>query len=69
MKSSTAASDITALMISSRPAFGSRNSGSSDGPSKSSRIITGTPARKTEPHQKYWISNPPTNGPMIAPTE
>ena len=35
----------------------------------SSNTITGTPARNTEPHQKYSISSPPTNGPMIAPAE
>jgi hypothetical protein len=64
-----ATSDSTALATSSRPASGSRNSGSNTGPSTSSSSITGTAIRKTEPHQKYSSSAPPTSGPIAAPAE
>jgi hypothetical protein len=61
--------DIAALVRSSRPAPGSRNSGNSSGPSTSSSAITGTPSRNTEPHQKCCSSSPPSRGPIAAPTE
>ena len=51
------------------PASGSRNSGSSTGPTSSSNTITGTAGRNTEPHQKCSSSAPPTSGPIAAPTE
>ncbi len=35
----------------------------------SSTTITGTPIRKTDPHEKYSSSRPPTSGPMALPTE
>src|SRR5439155_6976161 len=58
-----------ALNRSSRPAWGSRNSGSSTGPSTRSSSITGTPSRNTEPHQKYCRRTPPSSGPIAPPTE
>ena len=64
-----ATSEIAALVRSSRPAFGSRNSGSSLGPSTSSSAITGTANRKTEPHQKCSSSSPPATGPTALPAE
>jgi hypothetical protein len=54
---------------SSRPAWGSRNSGSSIGPSTSSSPITGTATRNTDPHQNHSSSSPPTSGPTAPPTE
>jgi hypothetical protein len=65
----TATSDRAALLRSSRPASGSRNSGSSTGPSTRRSSITGTPIRNTEPHQKYCRRIPPRSGPITAPTE
>jgi hypothetical protein len=64
-----ATSEIAALVRSSRPAFGSRNSGSSLGPSTSNSAITGTASRKTEPHQKCSSSSPPATGPTALPAE
>src|SRR5207244_394980 len=58
-----------ALNRSSRPAWGSRNSGRRIGPSTSRSSITGTPIRNTEPHQKYCSSTPPSSGPIAPPTE
>src|SRR5919106_571504 len=52
MTASTEASESPALSRSSRPAPGSRYSGSSRGPSTSSSPITGSAGRNTEPHQK-----------------
>ena len=49
--------------------MGSLNSGRSFGPSTKRAPITGTVSKKTEPHQKYWISIPPTRGPIAAPAE
>ena len=69
MVASTASSDSATLAGSSRPAFGSRYSGSSSGPSSSSSAITGTATRNTEPHQKNCSSTPPTSGPIAPPTE
>ncbi len=66
---STAPSESAALTRSSRPASGSRDSGSSRGPSTSSSAITGTPIRNTEPHQNSSSSAPPTSGPIAAPAE
>ncbi len=63
----TAASDITALVRSGRPADVSRNSGSSLGPSSNSTAITGTLIRKTEPHQKFSSSRPPVSSPIGPP--
>lgn len=65
----TATSDIPALGISNRPGAGSRNSGSSRGAMTSSTAITGTASRNTDPHQRYSSMNPPTSGPIAAPTE
>jgi hypothetical protein len=67
MTESTAARDITALVTSARPAFGSRNSGRSRGPSSRSTAITGTLIRKTEPHQKFSSSRPPVSSPIGPP--
>ena len=69
MTASTAATDRIALGKSGRPALGSRNSGSSVGPSTSRSTIIGTLTRKTEPHQKYSSRNPPSGGPITAPAE
>jgi hypothetical protein len=51
------------------PASGSRYSGSSHGPSSSSKAITGTATRNTAPQWNHSISAPPTSGPMAAPSE
>jgi hypothetical protein len=69
MTASTAATDRAALARSSRLARGSRNSGSSSGPSTRSRAITGTASRNTEPHQNHSSSIPPISGPIAPPTE
>ncbi len=69
MTSSTPASDIPALRRSSRPALGSRYSGSSTGPSTSSSAITGTASRNTDPHQNHSSSTPPSSGPIAPPAE
>ena len=69
MTASTATTDKAALTRSSRPARGSRNSGSSSGPSTSSSVITGTASRNTEPHQNHSSSTPPTSGPTAPPAE
>jgi hypothetical protein len=47
----------------------SRYSGSSSGPATSSRAITGTASRNTDPHQKNSSSNPPSRGPTAPPAE
>src|SRR5918993_1081700 len=60
---------MAALARSSRPAAGSRNSGSRTGPRVSSRAITGRAIRNTEPHQKRSSSSPPSSGPAAAPAE
>ena len=52
-----------------RPAFGSRNSGSSAGAKASSRSMIGTLMRNTAPHQNCVRIAPPTSGPMAAPME
>jgi hypothetical protein len=69
MTASTAASDSPALTRSSRPARGSRNSGSSSGPSTSSSAITGTASKNTDPHQTHSSSTPPAGGPTAPPAE
>ena len=61
--------DIAALTRSSRPAFGSRNSGKRTGPSASKSSMSGTLMRNTEPHQKCVSKSPPTIGPIAAPVE
>ena len=66
---STATRDMTALARSSRPAAGSRYSGSTRGPSTSSRAITGRASRNTEPHQNRSSSTPPATGPIAPPAE
>jgi hypothetical protein len=66
---STATSDSPALTRSSRPAAGSRYSGSTRGPSSSSSAITGTASKNTEPHQKRSSSTPPNTGPIAPPAE
>jgi hypothetical protein len=60
---------MPALIRSTRPAAGSRNSGNSSGPRTSRRSITGTPIRNTEPHQNRSRRKPPTRGPIAAPAE
>ena len=60
---------MAALYRSSRPASGSRYSGSSRGPNTSSSSITGTASRNTDPHQKRSSSTPPARGPIAAPAE
>ncbi len=69
MVASRAMTDSAALMRSSRPASGSRNSGRTRGPSTSSSPIGGTASRKTEPHQKRSSSTPPSTGPTAPPAE
>jgi hypothetical protein len=69
MTASTATTDRSALIRSSWPASGSRNSGSSSGPRTSSRAITGTASRNTEPHQNHSSRIPPSSGPIAPPTE
>src|SRR6266496_4958688 len=66
---STAASDRTMLGRSSWPGLGSRNSGSSLGPTASSTAITGTASRNTDPHQNHCSSIPPSSGPTAPPAE
>src|SRR5512140_1307818 len=62
-------SDSAALVRSSGPGCGSRNSGRRKGPTASRSSMTGAPARKTEPHQKCSSRRPPANGPMAVPAE
>ncbi|GAA2800990.1 hypothetical protein GCM10020219_085330 [Nonomuraea dietziae] len=59
--------DSSTLVTSRRPAPGLRYSGSNIGPATSSTAMTGTPSRKTEPHQKFSSSTPPTTGPSTMP--
>ena len=66
---STAAMAIAALARSSRPAFGSRDSGRTRGPRISSATMTGMASRKTEPHQKNSSAIPPRTGPIALPAE
>jgi hypothetical protein len=58
---------MPALSRSSRPAFGSRYSGSTRGPRTSSRTMTGSASRKTDPHQKNSSITPPRIGPTAPP--
>ena len=67
MTARTAASESAALRTSSRPVSDSRCSGSRRGPSSSVSTITGTPSRKTEPHQANSSTAPPASGPIAAP--
>jgi len=66
---STASRSMATLARSSRPASSARNSGSTRGPRTSSRAITGTASRNTEPHQKCSRSTPPSTGPIAPPAE
>jgi len=69
MHARTAATDIAALTMSSRPAFGSRYSGSTRGPRMSRAAMTGNASRNTEPHQKNSSITPPRTGPIALPAE
>ena len=60
---------MAALSRSSRPASGSRYSGSTRGPSTSRAPITGSASRNTEPHQKASSTSPPSTGPTALPAE
>jgi len=64
-----AARDRAALGMSIRPAWGSRYSGSSLGPSTRRTTMTGTASRNTAPHQKNSSTSPPRSGPIAPPTE
>ena len=68
MADSRAASETATLVGSSRPAAGSRYSGSISGPRMSNNTIAGTPSSSADPHQKRSSIAPPMSGPMIAPT-
>ncbi len=68
MNGKTAASERATLTMSIRPAIGSLYSGKKNGPVASSNSITGTPNKKSEPHQKCSRSAPPITGPIAAPT-
>ena len=57
------------LGTSTRPGFGSRDSGISAGPRTSSGRMIGTATSRTAPHQKCSTSQPPTIGPSAAPPE
>ena len=61
--------ESAALSRSGLPAFGSRYSGRRNGPTASSRIMTGTLIKNTAPHQKYSRIAPPSNGPIAPPRE
>ena len=50
-----------------RGAYGSREFGTMRRPATSATITTGTFTRKTEPHQKWSSSQPPTTGPIAMP--
>ncbi len=52
---------------SSRPGFGSLESGTSTAMAITATTTTGTLTRKTEPHQKCSRSSPPVIGPMAMP--
>ena len=69
MTSRTAALASAALGTSGLPAFGSRYSGSRNGPTASSRIMTGTLSKNTAPHEKYSRIAPPSSGPIAPPSE
>ncbi len=49
--------------MSSRPGFGSRDSGTKASTAAMPRTATGTPIRKTAPHQKCASTAPPASGP------
>src|ERR1043166_2442089 len=65
----TAALASAALSTSGLPALGSRYSGSRNGPTARSRIMTGTLIKNTAPHQKYSRIAPPKSGPIAPPRE
>src|ERR671923_1057873 len=69
MTDRTAALARAALATSGLPAVGSRYSGRRNGPTASSRIMTGTLIRNTAPHQKYSRIAPPSSGPIAPPRE
>ncbi len=58
---------MIALMRSGRETDSSRYSGSTSGPNTISSSMTGTPSRKTEPHQNSSRNMPPTSGPITVP--
>src|SRR5436190_24338595 len=58
-----------ALSTSGLPALGSRYSGRRNGPTASSRIMTGTLIKNTAPHEKYSRIAPPSSGPIAPPSE
>ena len=57
------------LGTSTRPGFGSRDSGIKAGPRTSSGRMIGTATSSTAPHQKCSTSQPPKIGPSAAPPE
>jgi hypothetical protein len=63
----TAPSESTTLAGSTGSGSTAVCSGSRNGPTSSSSTITGTPIRKTEPHQNCSSSTPPTSGPIALP--
>jgi hypothetical protein len=69
MMASTLETAMPALSRSSRPASGSRYSGSTRGPRIRSAAMTGRASRNTDPHQKYSSITPPSTGPMALPAE
>ncbi len=50
-----------------RPGLGFRDSGTSSRMASTPTAVSGTLIRKTEPHQKWASSRPPTIGPMATP--
>ena len=68
-RQTSAASACTEPMKSHGLSLVARRPGSSHRPSTIATATTGTLTRKTEPHQKYSSSTPPTTGPSAAPPE
>lgn len=64
---SIAVNDSATPVRSSGPGFGSRDSGTSRGPSTSKGSRIGTATRNTEPQWKCCSSAPPTMGPSVEP--
>src|ERR671919_296408 len=69
--STSPATDSSTPPGSSRPGFGSRDSGTSHRTNATPTAITGMLMRNTEPHQNDSSSRPPTTGPITtaSPTE
>lgn len=65
----TPTSERATLTRSHGPGAGSRDSGSSFIPTRTSTSITGRLMRKTDPHQKFSSRNPPTTGPTAVPAD